>query len=184
MTSEGLLAETTARPRRTAPGAFLGVVAGQRGYPQMHVTVDENSSVRTSMQAIKQDNLPSIEIDGEIAARVFDGEQYGATVSAIIVDVAEGGAVPHHRHPYEEVFVIVEGSVRVQVEDDTLDATSADICVIPAAAAHAFTNIGSGRARMVNINAAPRVITEFIAEEPPDANYTYDQPAVKKGDAE
>jgi hypothetical protein len=29
MTSEELLSETTARPRRTALGAFFGVVAGQ-----------------------------------------------------------------------------------------------------------------------------------------------------------
>jgi quercetin dioxygenase-like cupin family protein len=72
----------------------------------------------------------SIRIDSQIARRIFDGEHHGASISAIIVDSAAGGAVPHQLHPYEEVTVNVEGSVRVHSEDDALNATFAPICVI------------------------------------------------------
>jgi hypothetical protein len=40
----------------------------------------------------------------------FQGRLLGVSVSVIVVDAPPGGGPRLHRHPYEEVFVVQEGS--------------------------------------------------------------------------
>jgi hypothetical protein len=40
----------------------------------------------------------------------FQGHVLGASVSVIVVDATPGGGPKLHKHPYEEVFVVQEGS--------------------------------------------------------------------------
>ena len=57
----------------------------------------------------------------------FQGHLLGADVSVIIVDAPPGGGPRLHRHPYEEVFVVQEGSVTFTAGDDVIEATSGQV---------------------------------------------------------
>lgn len=125
------------------------------------------------MQSILKGSLPTIVIDGEVSGYIMDGEKYGASASAIIVDVAPGCGPVHHTHPYPEIFVIIDGVVRVEVDGEVMDAAPEQICVVPAGAVHKFSNVGPGRARLVNIHAARAVVTEFVGDPRQSGSYSY-----------
>ncbi|MCX4751376.1 cupin domain-containing protein [Kitasatospora sp. NBC_01287] len=116
------------------------------------------------MRVIAKSGLPSVVIDGETAAHIFQGVSAGTTVSAFIVDVAGQVGPDRHTHPYDEVFVIVEGNVRIEAGDEVVDGTPEQIVVVEARVPHTFYNLGPGPARMVNIHAAERAVTEFTAD--------------------
>lgn len=126
------------------------------------------------MRVVKKDTLPTVRLNGEIAAYIFDGSKHdGVGSSAFIVDVEPGLGPKRHQHPYAEIFVIVEGTVRLEAGGETIDATPEDICVVPAGVPHTFSNLGPGRARMVNIHDAAQVITEFVEGGPSNVAYEY-----------
>jgi mannose-6-phosphate isomerase-like protein (cupin superfamily) len=102
-------------------------------------------------------------IPGIVRAGVnLDGVDHGATVS-LIFDHSEPGQGPRlHRHPYDETWVIEEGSVTFQAGEETFQAGAGDVVVVPPAAPHKFTNDGPGRSRMVCIHASPTRKTEWL----------------------
>lgn len=83
-----------------------------------------------------------------------------------------------HTHPYEEIFVIVEGKGQLEAGGEVLDTTPDQICIVPAGVPHTFTNPGPGRARLVNIHTAGQVVTEFTDDDPPSTlSYEDNQPS-------
>jgi len=98
---------------------------------------------------------------GEDANEV-QGHNHNAAVSVIVVDAPPGGGPKLHTHPYEEVFVIQEGSVTFTAGDETIEATGGQVVVVPAGVAHKFTNSGTGRLRQVDIHASERFVTEWL----------------------
>ncbi|MDI3418515.1 cupin domain-containing protein [Streptomyces luteolus] len=126
------------------------------------------------MQIVKKDSLPSVRIDGEVAARIFSGAKYdNVSVSAFIVDVAPGIGPNRHQHPYEEIFVITEGTVELEAGGEVLHATPEEIVIVPAGVPHRFSAAGDGRAQMVNIHAAAEVVTEFVPDASDSSSYEY-----------
>jgi quercetin dioxygenase-like cupin family protein len=127
------------------------------------------------MQVIKKSDLPSVRLNGEVAAHIFDGGDHGGiSSSAFIVDVAPGTGPRRHKHPYDEVFVIIEGTIRLEAGGEVIEATPEEICVVPAGVPHGFTNIGSDRARMVNIHVTAKVVTEFVEDPSANTDVTYE----------
>ena len=90
----------------------------------------------------------------------FQGHLLGASVSVIVVDAPPGGGPRLHRHPYEEVFVVQEGSVTFAAGDDVIEATGGQVVVMPGGVAHKFVNSGAGRLRQVDIHASDHFVTE------------------------
>jgi mannose-6-phosphate isomerase-like protein (cupin superfamily) len=129
------------------------------------------------VRIVKKDGLPTVRLNGEVAAHIFAGGQYALSCSAFIVDIPPKLGPPRHTHPYEEVFVIVEGTVRLEVDGELLDATPNEICIVPAGVGHTFTNLGPSRARLVNIHAAGEVITDFVDDDSSSqGSYEYNHP--------
>jgi mannose-6-phosphate isomerase-like protein (cupin superfamily) len=95
-------------------------------------------------------------------ANEVQGHNHNATVSIIVVDAPPGSGPKRHRHPYEEVFVIQQGSVTFTAGDETIEATGGQVVVVPAGVAHKFTNSGTGRLRQVDIHASERFVTEWL----------------------
>ena len=95
----------------------------------------------------------------------FEGQEYGASVSFFVSRVPEGGGPGLHRHPYEETFVIHEGSAVFTVEGETIEATAGMIIVVPPGATHKFT-AGRDGLRSVNIHGSPRMIQEDLPDSP------------------
>jgi mannose-6-phosphate isomerase-like protein (cupin superfamily) len=91
------------------------------------------------------------------------GEALGAGVSVIVVDAAPGEGPRLHRHPYKEVFVVLEGEATFTLGDEQRVVTGGEVVVAPAGVAHAFVNSGEGRLRQVDIHESPRFETEWLA---------------------
>ncbi len=99
------------------------------------------------------------------SAHEFEGYHYGDTgVSFIVIDVPPGGGPELHRHPYEEIFVVQEGSVTFTAGDEVIEAGGGQVVVVPAGVPHRFVNSGAGRLRQVDIHASERFITEWLEE--------------------
>ena len=61
----------------------------------------------------------------------LEGAEHGATIS-VILDHSEPGHGPRlHKHPYDETWVVVEGSLTFQSGEDQLKAGPGDIIIVP-----------------------------------------------------
>ncbi len=90
------------------------------------------------------------------------GADIDARVSVIAVDAAPGAGPRLHRHPYEEVFVILEGEATFTLRDAQHVARAGEVVVAPAGVPHTFTNSGSTRLRQVDVHVSPRFETEWL----------------------
>ena len=112
-------------------------------------------------RVIDEDDLPY----GKIAHR-FEGYLYGGVdVSFFLVDSPPGGGAVLHTHPYEEVFVTLEGEATFTVGDDTIEVSAGQIVVAPAGVPHKFVNSGSGPLRQVDIHPSGRIQQTNIPED-------------------
>jgi mannose-6-phosphate isomerase-like protein (cupin superfamily) len=100
---------------------------------------------------------------GGIAHR-FEGHRYGDVgVSFFLVDSPPGGAALH-THPYEEVFVTLEGEATFTVGEDTIEVGAGQVVVAPAGVPHRSVNSGSGPLRQVDIHPSGRIRQVNIPE--------------------
>jgi mannose-6-phosphate isomerase-like protein (cupin superfamily) len=110
---------------------------------------------------VNKDDLPY----GTIAHR-FEGYRYGdVNVSFFLGDSPPGGGAVLHTHPYEEIFVTLEGEATFTVGDDTIEVSAGQIVVAPAGVPHKFVNSGSGPLRQVDIHPSGRIQQVNIPED-------------------
>lgn len=93
---------------------------------------------------------------------LFEGESFGARISMFATDPPPGGGPVLHRHPYEEVFYVHEGTARFQAGEETLVATAGHVVVVPANTPHKFVNITDGRVHVFSVHYSPVVIQEDL----------------------
>jgi quercetin dioxygenase-like cupin family protein len=108
------------------------------------------------------DNLQFEDLPGSERSRRFEGRDHGATVSFFISRHAPGEGPPLHRHPYEETFIMQEGTAEFTVDRETVEASAGEIVVVPANTPHKFVNTGSERIRQVSIHACDHMIQEDL----------------------
>ncbi len=112
-------------------------------------------------RVIDKDELPCSKV-----AHKFEGHRYGdVDVSFFLVDCAPGGGAVLHTHPYEEVFVTLEGEATFTVGEETIEVSAGQIVVAPAGVPHKFVNSGSGSLRQVDIHPSGRVRQVNILED-------------------
>ena len=109
------------------------------------------------MKIIDMKNIQSP--NGE--AVTFQGFEHGANVSFFVVNFSHGKGPKKHRHPYEEIFIILDGEIEAIIDGETQVLGIDTIAVIPAGAWHEFKNRSQGSARSVNIHPVPKMITEW-----------------------
>lgn len=94
--------------------------------------------------------------------QTIEGVEHGATIS-LILDRSNPGQGPRlHRHPYDETWLVIDGTVIFQAGNETRTAGPGDVVIVPANTSHRFTNEGPGRSRLVCIHANPTVIGEWL----------------------
>jgi mannose-6-phosphate isomerase-like protein (cupin superfamily) len=71
-----------------------------------------------------------------------------------------GSGPPLHRHPYEETFIVQEGSATFTIDGQTLEVGAGQIVVVPAAAAHRFVATGAVDLRQVSVHPRDRMVQE------------------------
>ena len=92
----------------------------------------------------------------------LEGAAHGATIS-LILDHSQPGDGPRlHRHPYDETWVVQEGSLTFQLGDERVCAEPGDIVIVPPGIPHKFTNNGPARSSVVCIHASPTIIGEWL----------------------
>src|SRR5262245_2272744 len=81
----------------------------------------------------------------------FQGFEHGSQLSYILVEAKPGEGVALHLHPYEEIFIVLEGTARYTVGEEIVEAHGGQTLIGPANVPHKFVNIGSGILRQVDI---------------------------------
>jgi quercetin dioxygenase-like cupin family protein len=90
-------------------------------------------------------------------------EFHSAALSVIHNDGMDPGTGPDlHRHPYEEVFLILEGEATFTLGDETRVARAGDFLVAPPGVVHGFKNTGTGKLRTIDVHASPVFDTEWL----------------------
>lgn len=95
----------------------------------------------------------------------FEGADHGASISGFVSRAAPGEGPGLHRHPYEETFILEQGSARFTMEGEAVGLEAGQMLVAPAGAAHRFVNSGDGPLLMVTIHPAPRMEQEDLPDE-------------------
>lgn len=91
----------------------------------------------------------------------FQGIEHGANVSFFIVRFSPGQGPKKHRHPYEEIFIILEGEIEATIDGETQMIGEGRIAIIPVNTWHEFKLCYDKPARLVNIHPVPQMITEW-----------------------
>lgn len=80
-----------------------------------------------------------------------------------MVIVAPPGSGPKlYRHPYEEVFVVQEGTATFTTGENVIEASGGQVVVVPAGTPHRFVNSGTGPLRQIDIHTSDQFITEWL----------------------
>jgi mannose-6-phosphate isomerase-like protein (cupin superfamily) len=111
---------------------------------------------------MKTDEYLVVERD-QLADSELEGYQFGgAKVSLIFVDLEPGDGPRLHRHPYEEVFIVLEGQARFTVGSDSVEATAGHVLMVRPGVPHKFVNAGSSQLRQIDIHCNDRFVTEWL----------------------
>lgn len=103
---------------------------------------------------------------GRLAGSELEGYQLGgAAASIIFIDLEPGGGPRLHRHPYEEVFIVLEGLATFTVGADVREASAGKVLVVQAGVPHKFVNSGQGRLRQVDIHLSATFVTDWLEDE-------------------
>jgi|SRR5438477_13208636 len=113
---------------------------------------------KQSARVLKQDQLPLSNI-----ARELVGADHGDVgICIIFVDAPPGSGPSLHKHPYEEVFITLEGQATFVADDEEAKVGPGDVVIVPADTPHAFTNSGEGRLRQIDIHVSPSFKTDWL----------------------
>jgi mannose-6-phosphate isomerase-like protein (cupin superfamily) len=120
-------------------------------------------------QMISGDDLPYVVSKDELAfgttAHRFEGYRYGGVnASFFLVESPPGGGARLHFHPYEEIFITLEGEATFTVGDEIIEAKAGQIVVAPAKVPHKFTNTGTDLLRQVDIHPSSRIQQTNVEE--------------------
>lgn len=98
-------------------------------------------------------------------SRRFVGAEHGADVSYFYVENRPGEGPGLHWHPYSETWVVLDGTARITVGDETFIARAGDTATGSAFTPHCFTNVGEGMLRLIGIHASATIIQTFLTDD-------------------
>jgi mannose-6-phosphate isomerase-like protein (cupin superfamily) len=85
------------------------------------------------------------------------GEALGTTTTILAYGNEAVGTGPAlHVHPYDELFVVLEGRGRFYVGDAVIDAQAGEVVLGPKGLPHRFENLGPGRLQTIDIHLGPQ----------------------------
>ena len=104
------------------------------------------------------------DLPGSETASRFEGREHGASVSFFLTRHPPGAGAPLHRHPYEETFIVEQGTATFTIDGEAVEAHAGQIVIDPAEAAHGFVNSGEGVLRQVSIQPSDHVVQEWLED--------------------
>ena len=94
----------------------------------------------------------------------FEGYLHDANLSFFWVELAPGDGPRLHRHPCEEVLIILEGRGTFLLGTETVEAAAGQIVIVPSNMPHKFTNTGEGPLRQIDILPSRQIVTEWLED--------------------
>jgi uncharacterized cupin superfamily protein len=93
--------------------------------------------------------------DGDLSVILATGEATGEAFSIVEHRLAPGAqGPPLHRHERLcDAFYVLEGSLTLRIEDETLIAEAGSFACFPPGVAHTFLNASSAPVRVLNVNS-------------------------------
>jgi len=99
----------------------------------------------------------------QLADSELQGYQFGgANVCLVFIDLEPGEGPGLHRHPYEEIFIVLKGQVKFTVGSGTVEASAGKVLLVQPGVPHKFVNSGDSRLRQIDIHASDRFVTEWL----------------------
>lgn len=106
------------------------------------------------VQVVKQSELPARELIG--------ADHGGVGVCVIFVDAEPGAGPSLHKHPYEELFILLDGEATFIAGEQEVRARAGEMVIVPPDTPHAFTNSGDRPLRQIDIHVSPTFSTEWL----------------------
>jgi quercetin dioxygenase-like cupin family protein len=101
---------------------------------------------------------------GSLMTFIVTGNDTGGAFFLAEMFVPPGGGPPPHIHQREdESFHVLEGTLTVQVGEDTITASPGDFVLLPRGVAHSFKNNGDAPVRGL-VLTAPAGLENYFAE--------------------
>lgn len=106
------------------------------------------------------------DLESSPTSALFEGrKQADVDVSFFAVSSTIKGRGPSlHKHPYHEVFVVLEGEATFTAGGEELVVTGGQVVVVPPETPHKFINSGDGLLRMVNIHDNGELVQTDLEE--------------------
>ncbi len=106
-------------------------------------------------------------------AGAWRGHVPGEILSTGMTVLAYGNDTPGegprlHVHPYDEIFIVIEGRARFYVGDEVVEAGVGDVVLGPKGVPHRFENMGPGRLQTIDLHQS-LVWLQADIEPAPDA---------------
>jgi mannose-6-phosphate isomerase-like protein (cupin superfamily) len=82
------------------------------------------------------------------------GEQTGGSLFLAETVLSPGFSGPplHHHEKLHDMFYVLEGTLTLRLEDETVEAGPGTFVCVPPGTAHTFANTGQGSVRFLNFN--------------------------------
>jgi mannose-6-phosphate isomerase-like protein (cupin superfamily) len=97
-------------------------------------------------------------------ANEFIGDDHGVSITFLVVAADAGRGAGLHKHPYDEVIIVLEGEATLDDGAARRVVGPGDIAVIPTGQPHGFANTGDSPLKQIDIHASPHFITEWIEQ--------------------
>jgi mannose-6-phosphate isomerase-like protein (cupin superfamily) len=114
-----------------------------------------------SIQFLKQSELPASNF-----SREFVGADFGGIPACVIFVDAEPGRGPTlHKHPYAELFFVLEGEGTFSDGANERLVGPGEVVLVPPETPHAFVNKGTKRLRQIDVHLSPSFQTDWLESE-------------------
>ncbi len=107
---------------------------------------------------LKQSELPASSFSREL----IGADHGGVAASVIFVDAEPGSGPCLHRHPYSELFFVLEGEGTFSDGTQERVVGPGEIVIVPPDTPHAFVNTGSERLRQIDVHLSATFETDWL----------------------
>ena len=110
------------------------------------------------IQFLKQSELPASNFSRELVGADFGG----VPACVIFVDAEPGRGPSLHKHPYAELFFVLEGEGTFSDGANERTVGPGEIVIVPPETPHAFVNNGTDRLRQIDVHLSATFQTDWL----------------------